>query len=140
MDNNILPLLQPKKVYSKEDVFSKENPVPSKPGIYVWYFKEILPRVPIENCIKWNNKHLLYVGISPTKPPKEGKPSKQNLRKRIKNHYTGNAEGSTLRLTLGCLLSHKLGIELHRVGKGNTMTFSMKQIRKKSLLKKSATS
>jgi hypothetical protein len=43
---------------------------------------------------------------------------------RIKNHYKGNAEGSTLRLTLGCLLSDKLGIELRRVGSGKRMTFA----------------
>ena len=32
-----------------------------------------------------------------------GKPSRQNLRKRIRSHFRGNAYGSTLRLTLGCL-------------------------------------
>ena len=31
----------------------------------------------------------------------------------------GNAEGSTLRLTLGCLLPAELGLELRRVGNGN---------------------
>jgi hypothetical protein len=35
----------------------------------------------------------------------------------------GNAEGSTLRLSLGCLLSSELGIKLHRVGSGKRMTF-----------------
>jgi hypothetical protein len=35
----------------------------------------------------------------------------------------GNAEGSTLRLTLGCLLSERLGIQLRRVGSGKRMTF-----------------
>ncbi|MEO3764594.1 GIY-YIG nuclease family protein [Streptomyces sp. B8F3] len=45
--------------------------------------------------------------------------SKQNLRKRVRYHYRGNAAGSTLRLTLGCLL----GLELRRVGSGKRMTF-----------------
>ena len=35
----------------------------------------------------------------------------------------GNAEGSTLRLSLGCLLSRELGIDLHRVGSGKRLTF-----------------
>jgi len=35
----------------------------------------------------------------------------------------GNASGSTLRLTLGCLLSEELGNELRRVGKGERLTF-----------------
>ncbi|MEU8684228.1 GIY-YIG nuclease family protein [Streptomyces sp. NPDC048611] len=45
--------------------------------------------------------------------------STQNLRKRVRYHYRGNAAGSTLRLTLGCLL----GLELRRVGSGKRMTF-----------------
>jgi hypothetical protein len=36
----------------------------------------------------------------------------------------GNAYGSTLRLTLGCMLAEKLGIELHRVGGGTRRTFT----------------
>jgi hypothetical protein len=36
----------------------------------------------------------------------------------------GNAEGSTLRRSLGCLLSDELGIELRRVGSGKLFTFS----------------
>jgi hypothetical protein len=36
----------------------------------------------------------------------------------------GNAYGSTLRLTLGCLLSDQLGIQLRRVGSGKRLTFT----------------
>jgi hypothetical protein len=36
----------------------------------------------------------------------------------------GNAEGSTLRLSLGCILAEQLGIQLRRVGSGRTLTFS----------------
>ena len=46
------------------------------------------------------------------------------MRERIRYHYQGNAEGSTLRLTLGCLLSEELDIELRRVGSGKRMTFA----------------
>ncbi|MGE6737399.1 GIY-YIG nuclease family protein, partial [Streptomyces sp. NPDC059900] len=60
---------------------------------------------------------LLYVGIAPRYMAT--KTSKQNLRKRVRYHYRGNAAGSTLRLTLGCLL----GLELRRVGSGTRMTF-----------------
>jgi hypothetical protein len=41
----------------------------------------------------------------------------------VRYHLRGNAEGSTLRLTLGCLLAAKLGIELRRVGSGARRTF-----------------
>jgi hypothetical protein len=46
------------------------------------------------------------------------------VRSRVRYHYTGNAEGSTLRLTLGVLLAEELGIELRRVGSGTRVTFS----------------
>jgi hypothetical protein len=50
--------------------------------------------------------------------------SRQTLRFRIRYHYRGNAEGSTLRLTLGCLLSERLGLQLRRVGSGRRLTFA----------------
>ena len=46
------------------------------------------------------------------------------MRERIPYHYQGNAEGSTLRLTLGCPLSEELDIELRRVGSGKRGTFA----------------
>jgi len=53
-----------------------------------------------------------------------GRPaSKSHLRRRIETHYTGNAEGSTLRKTLGCLLAGELGIQLRRMGSGSRPTF-----------------
>jgi hypothetical protein len=80
--------------------------------------------VPVKNCNTFGANTLLYVGISPKKPPKDGSaPSKQKLVDRIRNHYRGNAKGSTLRLTLGCLLSERLGLQLRRIGNGTSMTF-----------------
>lgn len=123
MERIVHSLANPKKLYSRVDIQQEDCPVPNCPGIYAWYFKEIPPGVPLKGCIEFQDKHLLYVGISPKKPPKTGKPSSQNLRKRIRRHYSGNAKGSTLRLSLGCLLSDKLGIELRRVGSGKRITF-----------------
>ena len=78
---------------------------------------------PVDN-VGARGLRLLYAGISPNRPPQNGRlPSKQNLRERIKYHYSGNGEGSTLRKTLGCLLADELGIQLRRVGSGNRMTF-----------------
>ena len=42
----------------------------------------------------------------------------------MRDHFKGNAEGSTLRLTLGCLLSKTLNVELRRVGSGRRHTFT----------------
>lgn len=75
-------------------------------------------------CKTSNGLTLYYTGISPKKPPTNGKPpSSQTIRHRIRTHYSGNAEGSTLRRTLGCLLQNGLGIELRRYGSGKRYTF-----------------
>ena len=71
-----------------------------------------------------NNVTHYNVGISPKAPPNKGRrPSRETLQSRLRYHMRGNAEGSTLRLTLGCLLSKRLGIELRRVGSGWRLTF-----------------
>jgi hypothetical protein len=75
-------------------------------------------------CHSFGGATLLYTGISPKRPPLNGRaPSKGQLRQRIVTHYAGNAEGSTLRKTLGCLLAPDLGIQLRRVGSGSRRTF-----------------
>ena len=117
-------LLQPEHKWSRQESLAKPSPIPREPGVYAWYFREIPPQVPVTGCHVHGPDTLLYVGISPKAPPKIGSaPGKQTLLNRIRNHYCGNAEGSTLRLTLGCLLSEKLGIKLRRVGSGTRMTF-----------------
>ena len=98
------------------------TPVPAVKGIYFWWFKEIPPGVPIEGCITQEGYTLLYVGISPDKKSKPN--SRANLRQRIKTHYNGNAEGSTLRRTLGVLLATKSNFPLRRVGSGKRTTFT----------------
>jgi hypothetical protein len=114
----------PVRVYSYEDVLYRPSPVPAQAGVYGWWFERLPPAVVADGCRQHQSLRLLYAGISPNRPPGNGRsPSKQNLRERIRYHYTGNAEGSTLRKTLGCLLADELGIELRRVGSGSRMTF-----------------
>ena len=68
--------------------------------------------------------YLLYVGIAPREPrPSDSRPSSQTVRKRIRNHFRGNASGSTLRLTLGSLMAVELGVQLRRIGKSERLTF-----------------
>ena len=112
----------PDKKFSRAEVMCHPTPVPAVKGIYFWWFKEIPPGVPIEGCITQEGYTLLYVGISPDKKSKPN--SRANLRQRIKTHYNGNAEGSTLRLTLGVLLSTKSNFPLRRVGLGKRTTFT----------------
>ena len=124
MNQELKRLVHPNKIYSRVEVLSKDCPIPNLSGIYAWFFKKIPPSVPVSYCSKLDDLFLLYLGIAPKKPSREGKKSSQTLRSRIKFHYRGNVEGSTLRLSLGCLLSEELGIELRRVGSGKRMTFT----------------
>jgi len=81
--------------------------------------------VDTSGCLEVDGRRLLYVGISPKPPPANGTPaSRQQLRSRLHQHYRGNAAGSTLRLTLGCLLAPRLGLQLRRVGSGGRLTFA----------------
>ncbi|NCA72061.1 MAG: hypothetical protein EOM91_18675 [Sphingobacteriia bacterium] len=118
-------LLAPGRFWSRTEVLASPSPVPREPGVYAWYFRDIPPGVPSADCHRCGDLMLLYIGIAPKAPPKNGaRPSSQRLVDRVRYHYRGNAEGSTLRLTLGCLLSETLGIELRRVGSGKRMTFA----------------
>jgi hypothetical protein len=125
MDKFIKPLLHPDRLYTALEVGGRPCPVPPRPGVYAWYFDEPPPGVDTTACHRVDGQYLLYVGISPKAPPLNGKPpSRSTLRQRIRTHYFGNAAGSTLRRTLGCLLSSKLAIELRRVGSGGRYTFT----------------
>jgi hypothetical protein len=84
-------LISPHKVYTRLEVLDKNCTIPNTRGLYAWFFKTIPPLVQVDNCIVKDNLTLLYAGISP-----KDENSKENIRKRIKTHYRGNAEGSTL--------------------------------------------
>lgn len=112
-------------LHARAQVLGRPSPVPGAAGLYGWYFRAIPPGVDVEGCHVLDGLTLLYVGISPKEPPANGRaPSKSTLRQRLKTHYAGNAEGSTLRKTLGCLLSDETGYPLRRVGSGRRLTFT----------------
>ncbi|MFC9398630.1 GIY-YIG nuclease family protein [Streptomyces sp. NPDC057027] len=103
-------LVSPDQLWSAQEVLLRPSPVPAAAGVYGWHFKQP-PHLDLDAG------RLLYVGIAPRYMA--NRTSTQNLRRRVRYHYRGNAAGSTLRLTLGCLL----GLELRRVGSGKRMTF-----------------
>ena len=112
-------LIQPAALLGRQIALSKPSPIPPSPGVYAWYFQELPPGVFADGCVVKDGLTLLYAGISPSRAK-----STQNLRKRITYHYRGNAEGSTLRLTLGVLLAAQSGFPLRRVGSGRRLTFT----------------
>lgn len=96
-------LLHPPHFYGRQQVLAKPSPIPVRPGVYAWYFREVPPGVPVEGCHWHDGLPLLYLGISPKRPPSNGKPSSRQL---------------------GCLLADQLGINLTRVGSGKRHTFT----------------
>lgn len=118
-------LLRPHHLYSASEIGSRPCPVPACAGVYAFYFNKPPPGIDSKDCHRFNQHTLLYVGIAPKAPPLNGRPgSKSHLRRRLRTHYYGNAAGSTLRRTLGCLLSAQLAIQLRRVGSGGKYTFT----------------
>jgi hypothetical protein len=117
-------LLSPDRLWTREECLNQDSRVPRAPGVYAWYFRELPPGVPVTDCLQAQGAVLLYVGISPARPVVGGvHSSRQTLRSRIRTHYRGNAAGSTLRLSLGCLLEAELGLRLRQVGQGRRCTF-----------------
>lgn len=112
-------ITNPTTLYSRSSVLSGPCPVPAERGVYGWFFKNTLPNVPLSECATKDGKTLFYVGISPSRPF-----TNQNLRKRITSHFKGNAEGSTLRLTLGVLLAEQSGFPLCTARNSKSKTFS----------------
>jgi hypothetical protein len=104
-------LTNPKRLWSRAECLSRPSPVPAAPGLYGWYFRELPPAVDTTRCLQSGGRTLLYVGIAPSRPfGNNGLPSTSTLRSRIRMHYAGNAESSTLRLTLGSLLTAELAL------------------------------
>lgn len=105
------------------DLFGSPDLPPRAAGIYAWYFDAPPPLVPIAGCVQRGPFTLLYVGIAPKQPSASGAVSRATLRSRLRQHCAGTAEGSTLRLTLGCLLADTLGLRLAAVGRSGRLTF-----------------
>jgi hypothetical protein len=118
----LFPVVSPERLYSRAEVLQRPSPVQAANGLYAWYFREIPPGVPADGCLKFEDATLLYLGIAPDKANKPN--SRSTLRNRICQHYRGNAEGSTLRRTLGALLESKSRFPLRRVGSGNRITLT----------------
>lgn len=123
---SLLDAFRSARLYRRSQVLATPCPVPAGPGVYGWWFRRPPAAIDTSKCLSRQGLTLLYAGISPRRPPTSGRPpSRQTLRDRITYHYSGNAEGSTLRKTLGVLLAEELGIDLRRVGGGARMTFGL---------------
>jgi hypothetical protein len=114
--------------FTREEVFGEPCPVPDEPGVHGWWFRALPTEIDLSGCEQRDGLTLLFVGSSSGPPPASGeRPSTPDLRKRVRYHFGGgsaDAEGSTLRKSLGVLLAEELGLELRRVGSGARRTFA----------------
>src|ERR1017187_4832410 len=118
--NEISKFLHPPHLYSRRELLATPSLVPKAAGVYGWWFRCLPAPIDTSKCANDQGFTLLYTGISPKEPPKNGRPpSKGNLHKRLRQHYVQTAPASTLRRTLGCLLADDLGLQLRRVGAGH---------------------
>ena len=106
-------LTQPERLWRREEVIVRPSPIPKLRGIYGLFFREIPEGVPTTGCIEHDGFTLLYVGICPGKAKGNRPFSKRTIYDRLlDDHLTGNAEGSTVRKTVGILLADKTGYPL----------------------------
>jgi hypothetical protein len=119
MDTNAIAaaLANPDGAMTRRAALAARRHLP-KSGIYSWWFDSLRDVVPDDGVVERDGWTMLYVGISPGRAS-----SKSNLASRLGQHLNLNAEGSTLRLTLGVVLADTLGLELRRVGSGTRLTF-----------------
>lgn len=115
-------LLHERPLYWWTDLEGNAELPPPVSGIYAWFFKQVPPLVPTGQYDNRDGLRLLYLGVSPVSAESGG-----TLRDRIKWHYRGNSEGSTLRRSLGCLLENQLGTVLRRLGSGARMGFGRRE-------------
>ncbi len=71
------------RLYSLADVLARPPPVPALPGVYGWWFRQLPTAMDVSGCAHVDGATLLYSGISPKRPPMNGRsPSQQTLRNR----------------------------------------------------------
>jgi hypothetical protein len=91
------------RLVSVREILEDRSVVLDSPGIYAWCFDESpVPPEFCEGCVVREGRLLLYIGIA----------DDQSLPERICDKHLVSANVSTLRLSLGCLLREKLGLEL----------------------------
>jgi len=112
MAANIDFFADPGRLWRPSQIMSRPQEIPCRKGIYGWYFDATLTAVPNDGCTSVEGFMFLYVGIAGRDPS-----SPRTLRERIIDcHLEGTATVSTLRCSLGCLLTKEVSIQLLPAG------------------------
>lgn len=120
MDDQLLPLLRPTTIMPVAKLIDQLDTIPAESGLYGCWFKTLPPQVPSAGCLQVDNWTLLHIGVSPSG---HNQKTTRHLRKRLADHLSGGANRSTLRMSLGCLLSEQLNLRLAPHGASKYLTF-----------------
>jgi hypothetical protein len=101
-----------------ETIRDRPSSVPAEAGIYGWWFDAALEEIS-EGCHSKNGFSLLYVGIAPRTPQKDGVKTR-TLRDRLLNHCRGPMATSTLRRTLAALSKEQERLSIQRATSGKS--------------------
>ncbi|RYF05958.1 MAG: hypothetical protein EOO77_27650, partial [Oxalobacteraceae bacterium] len=75
-------ILNPARLYGADEA---AKAAPRKPGLYGWYFDVVPAGVDAAECHRQGAWTLLYCGISPKKPPTNGRPpSRSHVHQRLR--------------------------------------------------------
>lgn len=117
-------LIREPRLFRRSEFMVRNCPVDRQDGIYAWFFDNVIEGLDSSACYRLDGIPLLYVGIA--RKSEDTNPAR-HMRDRIREHFNGNAAGSTLRLSLGCLL----GLELRQVGGNKTKIKDGREIKTK---------
>ena len=82
------------RLWSRAEVLARPCPILRSPGVYAWYFRTPSTVVPLDHCVRYVDLALLYIGISPKQPPRDGRPgSQQTLASRVRYHLLRQCRG-----------------------------------------------
>ena len=79
-------LVQPARLWSRAEVLARPSPVPSHPGVYGWYFRQLPWPIDTAPCVTWSGCTLLYGAASPQGTVRQRPASQLTLRMRIRYH------------------------------------------------------
>ena len=82
--------LSPSRLYERAEMLGQPCPVPTAAGVYGWWFRRLPAAIDITECRRFQGHVLLYTGISPRRPPANGRPaSRESIRGRIQTRPQG---------------------------------------------------
>jgi hypothetical protein len=65
-------IVRPQRLWSRAELRQRPCPVPDRPGVYGWYFRQLPWPIDTSRCVHHDGHTLLNVGIAPKAHPPTG--------------------------------------------------------------------